>query len=738
MRKFYFLILVMLSPLALLAQIYVTETGAGVKNGSSWATAYDKTQLQLAINSAAARQQVWVAKGTYRPTENPMYDSDTFAASTDTRDKVFLMKRGVSIYGGFAGNETVLADRDLTKIYTDNKTVLSGDINGDDNPNNIDANKTDNTYHVVLVYDADNTASASTIDGFTITGGYANGTGTTTAVNSGTVTYDRGQGAGINLRGLGAYNVAYRNLVIENNKSQLAGGGMFLNGGGTNSYTIDKVTFKNNSAVTQAAALYISISAAYTVNITDTDFKTNTATAAGGAIYLNGALATLNMLRVNCDGNTSNTQGGAIYVNAGVLTINSSTFNGNTSVTAGGAITYAAASTLKVSKSKFYNNIATTNGGAIYQGGGASTAQIYNTVFYNNQSQNSGSGGGGAIYFGSSNTSSESLTAVNCTFYANKATYIGGAICFWSPSTNKSLYLYNNIFNANTATNSSNDVRNLALTATLKNNLLQTSVSNITNQTGSTVNASPSPLFASTTDTDYNFLYPVSGGISVDAGTEKDKDNVDLYANIVTEKDLLDNYRKQGAGIDLGAIEYSLVLPVTINSFTANLVNARTQLKWSVGTESNVNRYEVGRSQNGIDFIKVAEVSANGSVSYTAIDNNPQLGVNYYRLVAVDNDGSTRAYKDLQSVKLASLSTESVQVYPNPVKDNVINVALIGYAAGNYTYKLVNTIGVVVQQGNINYNGSKDLSISTIVPSGIYTLYLANANKTVTTKLIKQ
>src|SRR5690606_23095259 len=141
----------------------------------------------------------------------------------------------------------------------------------------------------------------------------------------------------------------------------------------------------------------------------------------------------------------------------------------------------------------------------------------------------------------------------------------------------------------------------------IKNNLVQSTFANsaTTALTASdNIELDSNPLFASTTETDYNFLWPVQGGFSLDKG-----DNALYSANVedlnVTPPtpvptDLLGNPRANGT-IDLGAIEWSTVLPVKVSSFTANLVNNRTQLKWSVGTEDNVNRYEVERSQDGAD-----------------------------------------------------------------------------------------------------------------------------------------
>ena len=96
--------------------IYVTETGAGLKNGSSWnnATPWLNRALEAA-DTMATKPVIWVAKGTYYG--NPqLYDNDTYA---------FVGRAGVNVYGGFAGNEP--ADYNLSlRDFDQNETVLDG------------------------------------------------------------------------------------------------------------------------------------------------------------------------------------------------------------------------------------------------------------------------------------------------------------------------------------------------------------------------------------------------------------------------------------------------------------------------------------------------------------------------------------------------------------------------------------------------------------------------------------
>lgn len=799
MKKLYLIFsLIALNSTVLFAQIYVTEAGAGNKDGTSWANAYDNTQLQTAITGASSGQQVWVAKGTYTPTINPI------SGSVDNRDRTFLMKRGVSVYGSFAGTEPEDFNLD-SRDFVNNKTTLSGDFNGNDIEDPDDLNyatiKAENAYHVVIVADGTTASAPSYLDGFTISGGYADGTATEVLPIGSTLGYIRNRGAGITSRGTGAYNVRYRNLVIEYNVSTNYAGGVYFYTSGDNTYTMENVSFKENRS-TYAGAIYINrASGNPNFTLTDVKFQANkAATNSGGAIYHSSSTTTLTIIHSTFENNVSNNQGGAIFLNTGSLNIQNSTFDSNSGSTshggaissgstataltivnsifknniansAGGAIyllypgtanisacefnsNTAGASggaifnyigTLSVSKSKFYSNTADSGAGAIQGSSNTvtefSTTNIDNSVFYNNTSNATTVSGVGAVY---TNTYANSTT-INSTFFQNKSASVHGAISF-NNAANTTVKLYNNIFNGNigsyNTTPISADIRQgNAATMDFRNNLLQafnqTSSGNDT-FSDNILNDAPLSLFASTTEGDYNFLYPANNSIGMDLG-----DNTlytDNVGDINTATDILGNTRLINGGIaekvDLGAIEWSTVLPVKVSSFTASLANNnRTQLKWNVGTEDNVNRYEIERSQNGADFSKVAAVSANGSASYQTTDNSPQVGDNYYRLVTIDNDGSRSQYDVIRVVKVASLATQSVQVYPNPVKGNEVRVSLDS-PAGTYNYKVVSTSGSVVQQSSVNYNGSSAvINLSPVVTSGVYILYFSNGTQA---KLVKQ
>ncbi|NJL34868.1 MAG: hypothetical protein HC893_14725, partial [Chloroflexaceae bacterium] len=124
-------------------------------DGLTWATA--KRNLQTALALASAGAEIWVADGTYYPDEGT-------GQTNDNRASTFSLKDGVAIYGGFAGTETLLSERDVAA----NVAILSGDLQQNDTPNF--GNNADNALHVVTGSGTDSTAL---LDGFTITAGNA-------------------------------------------------------------------------------------------------------------------------------------------------------------------------------------------------------------------------------------------------------------------------------------------------------------------------------------------------------------------------------------------------------------------------------------------------------------------------------------------------------------------------------------------------------------------------------------
>ena len=188
------------------AVIYVDVNASGNQDGSSWADAY--TDLKQAITSATAGDEIWVAQGTYKPTTGT------------NRTISFVMKEDVAIYGGFAGGETSVVQRN----WATNVTILSGDIG-------ISGVTSDNSY--TIVNNGFNGITASAIlDGFTIT--EANGNGSPGPRNQGGGMYNKNSSPTVS------------NCIFRDNYST-TGGGIFL---ANSNSVLTNCLFVYNSAIT--------------------------------------------------------------------------------------------------------------------------------------------------------------------------------------------------------------------------------------------------------------------------------------------------------------------------------------------------------------------------------------------------------------------------------------------------------------------------------------------------------
>ena len=157
---------------------YVSPTGTG--DGSSWA---NTMSLEKALTTAKAGDQIWVQGFDQIDNSNKLYIVPESMKATG-----FTLNSGVQLYGGFAGTETSINDREtLGKPYQLRyRTVLSGDIGMNDAVDNTNlifpanTTRTDNAAHVLSINMApssgsNNNAYPTVVNGFSIGGGQADG-----------------------------------------------------------------------------------------------------------------------------------------------------------------------------------------------------------------------------------------------------------------------------------------------------------------------------------------------------------------------------------------------------------------------------------------------------------------------------------------------------------------------------------------------------------------------------------
>jgi hypothetical protein len=325
--------------------IYVDAGAPGpTHDGTSWVNAYK--YLQEALAFASSGDEIWVAEGTYKPDENTGNPG-----GTGYRQATFHLKNGVGVYGGFAGDETSLDERDCQT----NETILSGDLAGNDvwvadSLELLDEpTRAENSYHVVTSRWHDETA---VLDGFTISGGNANqekifeevfGGGMYNYYGSPTVRNCTFSGNSARFKGGGMCNeTIYSKPIVTNctfsgNSAGLWGGGMCnwysspivtnctftgnsgSHGAGMDNYggwfqspygnsTVTNCTFIGNSAVYNGGGMWNSFS---NPTVTNCTFSDNSAVYNGGGMWNSG----VSLILTNCtlNGNSAGEYGGGMY-----------------------------------------------------------------------------------------------------------------------------------------------------------------------------------------------------------------------------------------------------------------------------------------------------------------------------------------------------------------------------------------------------------------------------------------
>jgi len=411
---------------------YVKQTASGIGDGTSWTNA--SADLQAMINASSANDEVWVAQGLYYPSNDPFGS----ASPLDPRTKTFFIKDGVKIFGGFAGIETLLSQRNIST----NTTTLSGDIG-------MLNDSSDNCYSVVLASAASVGGLGVTVDGFTIIKGNAYG-GDIININGNDIEY---------IYGGGIYTFYGNNFIsnntLYNNAAELGGGGIFCHYG-TN--TLNSNTVYNNSTLNAGGG----VCSFYGRNILINNIVYNNSSRNGGGIYT--AFGT-NKIANNTVHNNSAFRGGGIYIHNGMDTIiNNNIYNNSTNselFASGGGI-FISFGANSIINNTIFSNSATSGGGIRIDNG---TNNISSNVVFSNSASNSG--GGIRIESGTHSVN-------NNTFYRNNSSFSGGGIFTGNNSTNS---LNNNVFWNNakggSITASGADYQSSSSNNTFKNNLLQ-------------------------------------------------------------------------------------------------------------------------------------------------------------------------------------------------------------------------------------------------------------------------
>jgi hypothetical protein len=178
-------------------------------------------------------------------------------------------------------------------------------------------------------------------------------------------------------------------------------------------------------------------------------------------------------------------------------------------------------------------------------------------------------------------------------------------------------------------------------------------------------NATFAPGASETYDDSGGGEFFVQGNVTLnaDAQTADDWDNLDTLYPVIH-------------GFILCGGGASCVLPVKLSYFRIKTGSTAVELTWATVMEENFQKFIVQRSLNGIDYVDIGEVAGQGfniydiESKYIFADYHPLIGTSYYRLKAVDLDG-TYEYFRVNAARFEG--PKGISVYPNPSTGEIIS-----------------------------------------------------------------
>ncbi|MBO9611678.1 MAG: T9SS type A sorting domain-containing protein [Dyadobacter sp.] len=695
-------------------RLYVAAGALG--EGSGWDDAIGS--LSAALNAASGCSgitEIWVKAGTYVPTSTP-YNQVLFGV----RHYAFYLLDNLAIYGGFAGTETALSQRNPGA----NQTILSGNLGSGDN--------SDNSYHTVVSV---NNGPGAQLDGFVVRDGNANGTGISPTIRgvsipategAGMVMYlssavisncviagnTAGQGAGLMLAGEGIAP-GFRNCIISDNSATNGSGGGIFNGYNTGA-TFLNCTVARNSATVQGGGVFNYLlsrpifgnnaiwgnnspqgAGIFDLGATPGVFYTLVQDGHAGPGNLSSDILFADQNDPDGADNKWMTADDGLRplpcspaINAGIdpgglpatdVTLRPRVFDAATDIGAYEQQSYRDGSSLSENGDNVLQSITA----------GSTTGFLVSGCRVITQVTPAGATPVSGNVYAKAFVDAGVITAGPLRFVQRHYEILPSSNADNATARIK-LFFTQSEFDAFNASGSGAKLPTSAFDGTGKANIL------VIQFHGTSATGQP-------------------GTYSGDTTTINPDDN-DIVWN--------ENLSRWEVSFDVTGFSGFFVsnadpLPLKLVSFSGKAVENTTQLEWLTAEEVNTSHFEIHRSADARRWEVLPDqprAYGSGGHRYAATDYRPLAGANYYRLKMIDLDGSF-AYSQIAAVKQGEVVR--MRVYPNPAS-TVLQVETVAANRLTGNAELLNAQGTVVARRKLT-NGEADLPVGDL-PKGIYLL----------------
>jgi hypothetical protein len=190
-----------------------------------------------------------------------------------------------------------------------------------------------------------------------------------------------------------------------------------------------------------------------------------------------------------------------------------------------------------------------------------------------------------------------------------------------------------------------------------------------------------------------------------------------------------------GSSIDGPRTISNGVLPIKLLYFRSAVVNDGILLEWASEEEIDFDYYDIARSSDdGKSFTSIATITGKSGdgAEYNFIDSSPREGTNYYKLTAVDLDGSREEFHVVRGEWNGF--RDWISVFPNPVSDGTIHALFFGGGSGSF--RLLDCNGSVVAESSFGNAFACNLNLPATAGPGVYFVHAQVDGRTAQIKVI--
>jgi parallel beta-helix repeat protein len=267
--------------------------------------------------------------------------------------------------------------------------------------------------------------------------------------------------------------------------------------------------------------------------------------------------------------------------------------------------------------------------------------------------------------------------------------------------------IYNNLINTNTALSGFSISLGTSTGVIVQNNMVNGDLDPDVDAIDGTSTTIGNPLFTNPNANNFSLM---SASPAINKALTN-APSTDFYGNV-------------RVGIaDIGAIEYSPIVPVELRDFKLKQTEKTTELTWQTASEINNKQFEIERSTDAKTWQNIGIVAGQGTSNtpktYAFTDEKPQSGINYYRLRQVDFDGKFELSAVL-STNFSSKSTPSV--FPNPFTKSIV----VNGVNDNETITIFDALGRQVAHVKAQGN-SMELDLEQLPSNAVYIVKTSNS-----------